>query len=551
MKILNYCIAALSVAFMAMGASAQTDKIDSLEKVIAKAGEDTVKARSLCRLCWELRKKGRYNEALKTGEEGLNLAQQGKDNQGLASCLLNLGVVYANQGDYEKAAGYFLKSLKIKQGIGDKHGTSSCLTNLGNVYYGQGDYGKAADFYLNALKIREEIGDKKGISACLMNLGIVSKEQGDYGKAADYYLKSLKIYEEHGDKYGVGNCLNNLGGVYFNQEDYGKAEDCYLKSLKIREEIGDEYGVSSCLGNLGVIYKAQENYGKASEYLLKSLKINEELGDKNSIAVRLNNLGGVYHDSQLDYGKAADYYLKSLKIREEIGDKNGIAECWLNLSRVYLKTGRVTEARTLARKGLTLATEIGNMETMCGGALALALSDSAAGDFQSAFKHFRLYHEYSDSLRNDEQTKKIAQLEARRQYELEAAERKRQEEITAAEEAERQERVYMLQSLGIFGFIMLMVMSLFFLGKLNLPRWTLNGLLYVSLIMTFEFAVMLFDPLNDKYSEGLPIYKMLFNTLLALGIGPLHGLAERKLAARLEKSAREAANFKRPFDDRE
>ena len=72
----------------------------------------------------------------------------------------------------------------------------------------------------------------------------------------------------------------------------------------------------------------------------------------------------------------------------------------------------------------------------------------------------------------------------------------------------------------------------------------MKGLLYVALMMTFEFAMMLFDPLNDKYSEGLPLYKMLFNTLIALGLGPLHHTAERKMAARLVKPASESHDLK-------
>ncbi len=482
----------------------QTGKIDSLEKVVAQAGEDTVKAKSLCRLCRELQKKKRYEEALKRGSEGLALAQKRKDDGGVAECLNNLGVVYDSRGDY----------------------------------------GKAAQNFLDALKIRKKIGDKSGVAGCFVNLGVVYYNQGDYGKAAEYYLNALKTYQETDDKSGVATCFNNLGIVYADQEDYGKATEYYLDALKVREQIGDKNGVAACLNNLGVVYDSQGDYDKAIEHYLNALKVREQIGDKNGVAACLNNLGVVY-DNQGDYGKAIEHYLGALKTFEEIGDKSGVAGGWANLAEVYLRTGRPAEARSLARKGLALATEIRNMQTMRINALFLALADSAVGDFRSAFENHKLYKAYSDSLRNDEQTKKIARLEARRQYELEAAEQKRQAEIAAAQEAERQERVYMFQSIGIFAFLMLMIVSLFFLGRMKLPAWTLRGLLYVALVMTFEFFVLLFDPLNEKYSEGLPIYKMLFNTALGLGIGPLHGMAERKLTARLVERR---ASFSKSID---
>ena len=543
----------------------KTDKIDSLKTVIEKAGEDTVKARSLCRLCDQLRKKGRMDEALKTGVEGLKLAEKLKDRKGEGICLNNLGIVYESQGDYGKAAEFYLKSLKIKEEIGDQKGIATCLNNLGVVYYSQEDYGRAAEHYLKSLKIREAIGDKKGIAACLGNLGEVYLKLGDWGivkangKAAEHYLKSLKIREEIGDKNAVLHTLDRLTEIYWRQENYKKVTEYNLKSLKIREEIGDKNAIAHSLLGLGGVYRDQGDYGKAVEYYHKCLKIYEEIGDKNDIAL-CRRLLGIAYRGQGDYGKAAEHYHKCLKIWEEIGDKNKLALCWSELSDICLETGCIAEARELARKSLSwyiaqhreLVQERERLKAIrdtinnpgMGGYLAsnfllLARIDSASGNFRAAFEHYKLYHTYSDSLREDEQrqkmTEKIASLEARGQYELEAAEQKRKEEIAAAEEAEKQERVYTFQSLGIFGFVVLMVFSLFFLGKFNPPVWFLKGMLYISLIMTFEFAILLFDPLNDKYSQGLPIYKMLFNTGLALFIGPLHGFMEKKLKKRLLK----------------
>ncbi|MCS7086495.1 MAG: tetratricopeptide repeat protein, partial [Bacteroidia bacterium] len=137
---------------------AQSDKIDSLEKVVARAGEDTVKARSLCRLCRELSGRGRLDEALKQGTAGLKLAQKLKDEKGLALCFHNLGNVYYNQGDYTRATEHYLKSLEIRQRIGDPKGMASCHNNLGVAYSDQGDYARATEHYLKGLAICERMG---------------------------------------------------------------------------------------------------------------------------------------------------------------------------------------------------------------------------------------------------------------------------------------------------------------------------------------------------------------------------------------------------------
>jgi tetratricopeptide (TPR) repeat protein len=511
MNTLAFMVAAWCIgpaANISVYAQNAANKIDSLEKAIENAGQDTVKARGLCRLCEALRIASRYDEALKKGGEGLVLARELKDDKGVADCLNHLGSVYWARGEFGTAKEFYLKSLKIRQDLGDKPGVASCYNSLGVVFRNQGKYDRATDFYLKSMKIREEIGDKRGIAGCLNNLGVIYEKQGDYTQAQDFYYKSLKLYQDLGDKRGAGLCLNNLGVIYEKYGDYTQAQDFYYKSLKIREENGDKRGIASCLQNLG------------------------------NVSV-----------DQGDYSHGADFYLESLKIYEKIGDKYGMASCWGRLSEVYLKMGRRAEARVLARKALALAREIGHMETIRDNALILAQADSTSGDFQSALQHFQLYHQYHDSLRNNEHTKKITAMQSRYEFEKELEEKKRQEQIAAAQEAERQSREYMFQSLGIFGFLVVMILSLFVLGRLNLPRWVIKGLLYISLIMTFEFAVLLFEPLNDQYSDGLPILKMLFDTSIALGLGPLHYLAERKLTARLiNKPLTDAAASKRPLD---
>jgi tetratricopeptide (TPR) repeat protein len=443
-----------------------------------------------------------------------------------------------------------LESLKWYQKMGKSAGAAACLNNLGALSVDLGDYDKAEKYYFAALKIREDNGEIKEGADVRFNLATLAAMRGDYSKGAELFLETLKIRERIGDKPGIAGCLNNLGNLFNEQEDYVQARHYFLKALKIREQMGDKAGVASCLNNLGNLSRFTNDSNQAMEYYLASLKLREQIGDKNGMANVLNSIGKIYADAgQLD--KAEDYYVRCMQIVETTGDQNLKAYCLGNWSEIMLKTGRTNQARLAAQKGLSLAQEVGNLETMRANAFYLANADSAAGDFQSSLKHFKLYHQYHGLIHNDEQTKKITALQSRYELEKELDEKKRQEEIASAQEAERQERVYMFQSLGIFGFLALMLFSLFFLGKLNLPYSLLKGLMFVSLIMAFEFAVMLFDPWNEKYSQGLPLYKMLFNTMLALVLWPLHNFAEKKLTARLIKNAPPPPDFKRPFDGRE
>jgi serine phosphatase RsbU (regulator of sigma subunit)/Tfp pilus assembly protein PilF len=251
---------------------------------------------------------------------------------------------------------------------------------------------------------------------------VVFEGAGDYARALEYYQRSLKTQEEIGDRAGVAVSLNNIGNIYYNQGDYARALEYYHRSLKIQEEIGNRAGVAGSLGNIGNIYKEQGDYSRALEYYQRSLKIQEEIGDRAGMAMSLNNIGLIYYN-QGEYARALEYFQQSLKIRGETGDRAGVANGSSNIGDTYMGLGQLDSARFYARKGLKLAQEVGNMVYKRSGAKTLFQVDSARGDWKGAFEAARLYHIYSDSMKNDEQSKELGRLESRFESEKEITQR--------------------------------------------------------------------------------------------------------------------------------
>ena len=52
----------------------------------------------------------------------------------ISSCYLNLGLVYSNISNFQKAIIFLEKAMSIKTEIGDKRGVAMCYGNLGNCY---------------------------------------------------------------------------------------------------------------------------------------------------------------------------------------------------------------------------------------------------------------------------------------------------------------------------------------------------------------------------------------------------------------------------------
>ena len=405
-----------------LAAFCQNAKIDSLKRVIETTQVDTVKGRTLCRLCAVLDQGDQYDEGLAAGEQGLAISRKAGDRNAEGHCLYRLGNILLGQANYLRSLDCFQRSLDIETKIGNREGIANSLMGISSFYKSQGNYPQALDFSLRSLKINEEIGNRAGVATSLLGIGSIYRSQGDVPRALDYHQRSTNIYEEIGDQMGVANCLHNIGSIYRSQGDYPRALDCYQRSLNIKEALGIRDGVAASLNNIGVLYARQR-----------------------------------------DYARALTYFQQSLKIKGETGDRAGVANGCSNIGDVYIDLGQLDSARFYARKGLKLAQEVGNMVYKRSGAKSLYQVDSALGNWKSAFEAARLYHIYSDSLRNDEKSKELGRIESKAEYERQTEIERLKNE--AEKKRERERFAWMLGSAGGGLLLLLIIAFTLFRGR--------------------------------------------------------------------------------------
>ncbi|WP_293363228.1 tetratricopeptide repeat protein, partial [Microcoleus sp. CAWBG52] len=118
------------------------------------------------------------------------------DVQGKAATLHQLAIIYANQGEVEKAIAFYQQSLELKEKIGDVQGKATTLHNLAGIYANLGEVEKAIAFYQQSLELKEKIGDVQGKAATFAMLGqLLADEKGDFDEALNYLQQSLEILQ--------------------------------------------------------------------------------------------------------------------------------------------------------------------------------------------------------------------------------------------------------------------------------------------------------------------------------------------------------------------
>ena len=187
-------------------------------------------------------------------EFGIKAAQIHNDNKVEGKILGNLGIIYKNLGEYQKAIEYHEQSIEISQQYGERHGESNSLTNLGLTYSSLGNFQKAVEYHEQALKIKYEINDHFYIGGVLVNLGLAYLSLGDYRKAIECQEKALEIFHQNNNLLGEDTSLGNLGEVYAGLGEYRKAIEYFEQALAISYKIGNRVTEGSNLGNLGSAY---------------------------------------------------------------------------------------------------------------------------------------------------------------------------------------------------------------------------------------------------------------------------------------------------------
>jgi tetratricopeptide (TPR) repeat protein len=360
----------LLITFICVQLKAQDKTIDSLNLALKNAKHDTLKCQLLNVLMeyvqeeeWPI-----FNEQIELiCKKQLNsLSKLNKEykvyQRYYSTALLNSGVVFQGQNNYEKAIYNYSISLQISEQLNDLESCAYALNNIGYIYNYQGDLRNALVYLEKSLKIYEQIKDLQGIATTLTNIGVIYESQGDLTTTLSYYTKSLKIYNEIGDKGGLATSYNNIGYLNRKKGDLNKALANFNESLKIYQEIKDEKGIARSWNNIGFVYKDRGDLTKALEYSLRSLKLRESIKDVQGIAVSYHNVASIYF-KQNAYKEAINLMNRSLSLSKEIGDSYCIKNASTGLYELYKKTGNTKLALQNYELYIKMRDSISNEET--------------------------------------------------------------------------------------------------------------------------------------------------------------------------------------------
>ncbi|MDE2743334.1 MAG: tetratricopeptide repeat protein [Gemmatimonadota bacterium] len=154
----------------------------------------------------------------------------------LAGAHNNLGVFYARQGDWERAAGEYQRALELDAGAYEAH------KNLGLLYARRGRRG---DWEKAHMHYQQAIDHKPRYVEALNAQGLIFLQRGEFTRAEERFREAL-------DEFDYAPAYNNLGTAYLHMENLPAAIDAYQKAVALdRADASHHFNLGLALQKAG------------------------------------------------------------------------------------------------------------------------------------------------------------------------------------------------------------------------------------------------------------------------------------------------------------
>lgn len=242
-------------------------------------------------------------------------------------------------------------------------------------------------------------------------MAIIYRRTSKSELALENYLKAKQIYEKVDYKEGIASIYLNIGGVYYFLENFKEAERNFLLSLSLFENLNKGPKFIKVLMNLGALYMDQGEINKAFVYLNQADVLSDKCSvnkrDKGLLALNLGEIAFL----KKEYEKSLDYYRLSEQLRKDINDYWGLPKNYLFTARCLTAMERYDEALAMLDKSEKICVEYNLRDDLQKCYSQKWIIFEKKGNFAQAFKFIKQQYLITDSLDNENRSKRLQELQ--------------------------------------------------------------------------------------------------------------------------------------------
>lgn len=319
---------------------------------------------------------------------------------------------YTRLGLFDDLIADAAKTYKDASDSGSWLLASYAAAYMAQAYLFSGIYSEAEYYLEHGREMLERVDNPPPyLSTIFNNVAAIHaiKTSLDYPRAVDELKKSLEILKHYQDTVNACSILCNISTIYALREDTSGI--VYARKA---------YEMSENIKDLNIKTLSQTSYSSMlylKKDYLEARKVAEEaiyLVEKTSFT---RNMSMVY----LNYGKimaalgktvaARSAYDEAVKYFDEGADESTKIETLLSYGNLYLESKQYDKASEKYKSALAVCTSIQNIEYKYKILKGLSSVYGAAGDTDSAYYYFQLYHQASNTAFNLKKEQQFSDLE--------------------------------------------------------------------------------------------------------------------------------------------
>lgn len=261
---------------------------------------------------------GMWNQAMDFYLKALKLAEELNSESHKAMIYNNIGAIYCNRTESDKAEIYFKKALEINLKQKNKKELFNNYNNLAGVYYIKKDYDQALDCSLRAIQVLDNRIDSYLYYFMQANISTLYLQKKDYKLSISYLKNAMKYQEQFHFAYDLIETYHTFTRIYGNINQHDSAQFYIDKTLKQMEIVQNKYLESRILQNIATYYKEIANYKKAYQALEKSAQLKDSIQQVDN-RKKIDNLERVYDaDKKIKENEAL---IKEISLKKTASDR--------------------------------------------------------------------------------------------------------------------------------------------------------------------------------------------------------------------------------------
>jgi serine phosphatase RsbU (regulator of sigma subunit) len=331
--------------------------------------------------------------------------------KGQADAYYNIGDYYYYLFQKDSALHYFRLAFYTSDLV--DYQLRSALSNysMAHIYYEIDKYDDALYFAQRAVATLEGLNDSTRLASVLNLICEVYNFKGENEKAIDYCIKCIELYDQLENPIGKAKALNVIGIIYIQFKIFDKAEKHLREALNIAVENQNMEQQSVSYNSLAELYYAKNDFQNALTNFQFAYNIDISEADTFGLAYSTHSIGKTYLDlDSTDY--ALDFLQQSLFFSDIRQDNDLIANNYALLGKAFHRNGQNLKALDYLNKSLALAEEINAYPILHIVYKICAEVHEKSGHPANALKFYKLYMEYDDKIKMEDNARSIAEVDA-------------------------------------------------------------------------------------------------------------------------------------------